>query len=443
MGRKYFAEFPLNASLQSLVESFGLEPGGQHQADFKITAAEVLGMNSSQIKRHLYRRLNQKFPGATDWGTLVGVRPTKLAHSLLDSGFSISDGAAKLQSDHLISAANAMLLMEIAATEKRLPLSPENAASLYISVPFCPTRCSYCSFPAVTLSSKGHLMEKYIDELVLQISQTLEKLYKSGRYLDCMYIGGGTPAVLSAHHAERIYSAVFAHASRQDIIESTFEAGRTDVFESSLFAELKNQGVDRVCVNPQSFDPDVLKRAGRPRSPREFADAMQMVRSFGFKVNADLILGLGGETQASFKEGVRILADMAPENITIHALALKKGSKLQQQGFRTGRAQQLRNMRRDAGEILKNANYLPYYLYRQKQIAGNLENIGYSLPSEECIYNSRIINESSTILACGVGAVGKIVIKGENRHERLPNHRQPEQFIASWRDTTNKLDTML
>lgn len=311
--------------------------------------------------------------------------------------------------------------------------------SLYLSVPFCPTKCRYCSFPMQPLSTKKKLLPQYVEKLKIELEKTLEMLRKKNRRVDCIYFGGGTPSTLPPEAIVEIREILGRTVNFSELKEFTFEAGRTDTVSEELMTLLRSIGADRVSVNPQTFSEAALRHAGRLREAGEFEHAFACAREAGLKINSDLILGLPMEDEDSYLRGLAHLIELRPENITVHALALKRGSPLfgdvVLQGDRSllGKRRMYQRMSEEGDRLLREAGYAPYYLYRQKRMIANLENVGYTLRREDmqtaCLYNSRIMSERFDIVAVGTGGVTKICFPHENRHEQLAGTRSVEEYI--------------
>lgn len=391
---------------------------------------------------------------ANRWGTLTGVRPIRLAHQELVRGLSDEDATRILTIRHGVTSEIAARMVQIARAE--LPFLQENPkrACLYLSIPFCPSRCLYCSFPVETVRRKGKLIPTYLELLLNEVDVSLSLAKKNGLIVDCIYIGGGTPSVLTLEQTETLLSGVDAALRRYGhgaILEYTFEAGRVETIDEEKMRLWKDYGIDRISLNPQSFASEVQVAVGRPLSNAHWELCFDAARRVGFRtVNSDLIVGLPGETVDSFVSGVEQLIALRPENITIHALALKRGSRLNEQLVRQhdahrkgkrGSAAKLEWLPEQGEEtmfdrseaLLMREGYSPYYLYRQMNIKGGLHNVGYALPGHESRYNIRMIEESHSILACGVGAVSK----GKVDHgsfcideRRIANFNSIEEYIA-------------
>lgn len=423
-------------------------------------------VEKDELKRALYRHLCGIFGEPSGWGILVGVRPVKLASQMLARGMTPEDVSHLLVRDYLLAPENANLLVEIGQYENAVAPPRADAprhsgdgagdgmkrrtnASLYLSVPFCPTRCKYCSFPMQPLLTKRRLLPLYFEKLKIELEETLKMLAEERVEIDCIYFGGGTPSTLKPDMIEELGEILRKYIDFEGLREFTFEAGRSDTVDAELIRVLVKIGADRVSINPQSFTEAALRHSLRERPEGEFENAFALARDAGLKINSDLILGLEGEDERQYLDGLRYLVGLRPENITVHALSLKRGSPLF--GERVLHSAALRrdlssrrnrfvSMSRGGAEILEAAGYRPYYLYRQKRILANLENIGYSLEGAGCLYNSRIMSERYDIFAVGTGGVTKICYPAENRHEQIAGTRSVEDYLDHFSKVLERIE---
>ncbi len=355
-------------------------------------------------KLAVYKVLSRKF-GELPWGALTGIRPTKLAYAELAAGRDFAPLFDKMG----VSAQNTRLIREIIS--RQTGVLNAGGQSLYISVPFCPTKCDYCSFITAPVSRT----RQYIDDYITRLVKELESVRNTSPSPRAVYIGGGTPFVLSEEQLERIYVAVTPFLSPS--CEYTVEAGRPDVFTQGKLALSKKYGVGRICVNPQSFLDRTLENIGRKHTAAQTLKAYAMAEKFGFDINLDLIAGLDGESVSDFEYSLEKAAALGPENITVHTLSLKAGAKLKERVDRL-EVGGVEKMILSSREILSAAGYFPYYLYRQKYQAGGLENTGWSKAGKECVYNILTMEEAGDNIAVGAGAISKRVFSGGERIER-------------------------
>lgn len=386
------------------------------------------------LKTNFYDLLSSVEPSQNPYGTLVGIRPVKLVHEMMDYGKSEPWIREFLKSIYKVEDQKIDLMMQIATLERPiLEDQPEDRISLYICIPFCRTRCLYCSFPANPLDKKGHLMGKYVVALQKEIREMADDLVSRGITVDCIYIGGGTPTALTEDQFEDLLNTVTETFDMSKVVEFTVEAGRPDTMSTRKLEAMKTAGVDRICINPQTMVDKTLVAIGRDHRASEVISLYNEAKALDFaKVNMDLIAGLGDENAADMAYTVDELLKLRPENITLHTLAVKRASKLNEhradhdlQG-----AQIVSEMVKLTTEKLLAAGYEPYYMYRQKQMIGNLENIGFALPGSICLYNVRIMEERHSILALGAGAISKVYFKEENRLERFSNSKGLEDYLS-------------
>ena len=360
----------------------------------------------------LYRYLSSKFQVKLPWGALTGIRPTKLFYQQGENAERF------LKEEMEVSEKKYAVLKNISEAQKPYYEVDEDNAAFYIGIPFCPTRCSYCSFISCEIG-KLSAVNEYIDTLIKEIhhAKTLIKKLRS------VYIGGGTPVSPSIENIRKVLEAV----GPVDC-EYTVEAGRADCINEEVLTLLKEYGVNRVCVNPQTFNDSTLQLMGRNHTAKEAVEKYHLAKSFGFKVNMDLIAGLPLETFEDFKRSLEQAIQLRPENITVHTLSLKKGSKLKELCDRLPEGE-VAKMIDYSSTRLTEEGYRPYYLYRQKYQSGNLENTGYSLPGEECIYNIDAMEEIAQNIACGANAVSKRIFMDENRIERIGAPKDVKTYI--------------
>lgn len=344
------------------------------------------------LKLSLYKALSDFSGKKLPWGALTGIRPTKLAYQQ-------GENFEKFFTDvMLVSREKTKLIADILNTQKGIYSRNPDNGNLFVSVPFCPSRCAYCSFISNEISK-----EKYINDYVDKVSEEVRAAKPLIKNLRSVYIGGGTPVALPTDLFKKLMDGIGKHA-----VEYTVEAGRPDAITSEKLQIMKDYGVTRVCVNPQSFSDKTLEVIGRKHTAKDIIEKYALVKSFGFDVNMDLIAGLTGESFEDFKNSIDKAISLSPENVTVHTLCLKAGSKLKESTEKLSDAQ-VADMVEYAHKTLSAAGYNPYYLYRQKYMAGNLENTGYAKKGKECVYNVDIMEETTDIIANGANAVSKKV----------------------------------
>lgn len=389
---------------------------GQKVEIFDDTDSAAGEMEKKELDRILYQKL-VKITGRTlAWGILTGVRPTKLAMQKLEAGWDYETYLSWFQNEMKVSKEKAALAWEIAGREKQLldRLDYENGYSLYVGIPFCPSVCTYCSFSSGALSDWKDRVEEYVDALCKELTFIAE--WSKDKKLNTIYIGGGTPTTLSAEQLERLLACIDQSFSREFLLEYTVEAGRPDSVTKEKLEVLKRHGITRISINPQSMQQKTLDAIGRKHTVEEIYETFHLAREIGFdNINMDLIAGLPGETSEEMEDTLRQIESLAPDSLTVHSLAIKRAAKMEQKdlGEDGGKlAKCLGQMIHAASESAARMGLFPYYLYRQKNIAGNFENVGYAKVDKAGIYNILIMEEKQSIVAAGAGASTKIVLKG-------------------------------
>ena len=373
------------------------------------------------------------------WGILTGVRPAKLL-SRLYSEMGKEQGMKYFKEKLLVSDKKAKLCDQCLRREEEIiSRSKPEYFSLYIAIPFCPSRCNYCSFVSHSIEKAGKLIPEYLELLCKEIEYTASLAKKSNLKLQTIYIGGGTPTTLEAEQLEKLFAKISNCFDLSSLEEYTVEAGRPDTITLSKLEVIKNAGVTRISINPQTMNDEVLKLIERKHTAQQTIDAYKLAVQVGFdNINMDLIAGLCGDTIDSFSNTLDQLLVLSPQSITVHSLSMKRSSKLTKTnssfGIEQGKiADEMVDM---AYERLTQAKILPYYMYRQGKTVGNLENVGYAKPGYEGLYNVYIMDETHTILACGASAVTKLRQPGGNKIERIFNYKYPYEYI-------NGFDTMI
>ena len=389
---------------------------------------QVVRLRKRYAKLVTYELLKQLTGKTMPWGSLTGIRPTKLADQLQREGLDWQRTFTELLG---VSESKTKLVADVLATQGELHKHKDGCADLYIGIPFCVTRCSYCSFTSGEIERLKKYVEPYVDALCKDVDATLEFAKQRGIRIDNVYFGGGTPTSLSAEQLDRIMSHVTL-----DPIEYTVEAGRPDTIDKAKLDVFAKYGVHRISINPQTFNQQVLDVIGRRHTVADIYDKYELAKSYGFVVNMDLIAGLPSETYDMFCHSIDSAIALAPDNITVHTLALKHGSVLREQNYAS--AEDVAKMVEYSHDKLYKAGYLPYYMYRQKFMADNLENVGFCKKGKPCLYNIGIMEEISNILACGTNAISKRIISHENRIERSANAKDVITYIERNDDYLNK-----
>lgn len=391
--------------------------------DLSLSTLRQKSFRKRMVKNHLYlilsALLNKKLP----WGSLTGVRPTKFARDLIEYGeakdYLISE---VLQRDYFVSKDKAELVNNILKNQKCI-IRNDNLVDLYINIPICPTRCSYCSFISSELVKVKDKVNLYLDCLLKEL-EAVKNIIKDKAYIvRTIYIGGGTPTVLTAKQLDRLLSAINFPVS-----EFTVESGRADTITEEKLDIMKRHGVSRISINPQTFCEATLKRIGRKQKNSQILSAYSLALIKGFVVNMDIIAGLPGEKLGIFKRTINTILDLFPNNVTVHTLSLKNGALLKEDASLVNE-RDATSMVNFAQTKLQEMGYKPYYLYRQKNQLCGLENVGYYRDEDVCIFNIDSMEETNTIIGIGAGAISKRVYSIENRIEREPNVKFIEDYI--------------
>lgn len=392
---------------------------------------------ASALSQLLYGLLREHTGLRPPWGMLTGVRPIRLTRNSLERGGEEQAQRVLLEGYDVSREKYALARRIVDAQAPLLAASPANDYSLYIAIPFCPSRCSYCSFVSQTIGRELALIDDYLTCLDEELAATSIAARESGLALETIYIGGGTPTALSEHQLERLLTSVAAHFDVAGAKEYTVEAGRPDCTTAEKLRILKAHGVSRISINPQSFSQQVLQAIGRNHTPRDILRCYEDARRAGHdNINMDLIAGLPGDNEAGFAASLAQALALAPENITLHTLTLKRGADLTQDAHRhVGRPGE---MLAAAYPALAAAGYGPYYLYRQKSTLENLENTGWALPGREGLYNILMMEETRPVLAAGAGSCTKLVAGAGRVIKRLYNPKYPADYLRGFDAVTEK-----
>ena len=412
----------------------------------KISDADILSKSELRniLKRKIYNNLSEITGQSLPWGTLTGVRPVRLASKLLREKGGKEAAADALRELYYVNEEKAALAADIAYRQKRIfdELHPEASDktvlpsySLYVGIPFCPSRCSYCSFASYPIDKWQGRLDEYFGALSRELD--FVRQLHADESPDTLYIGGGTPTSLNADALDRLLELIGSKINISSVIEYTLEAGRPDSITKDKLEVMKRHSVERICINPQTMNDTTLKRIGRHHSANNIRDAFAMAREAGFEnINMDIILGLPGETEDDVKYTLEEIEKLKPDDLTVHSLALKRGSVLKEEWLDWTEEEALgvislhNSTIRLAGESASSMGLKPYYLYRQKNIAGNFENTGYARPSKEGIYNMVIMEEVQSLIACGAGTVSKFVSADGKNITRCDTPKDIEQYIS-------------
>lgn len=381
-------------------------------------------------KINFYEALSAHYNKTFEWGSLTGVRPTKVAYKLLEQGVNQVFLKEKLMQEYKISEDKAKLIVEIIKNQKCI-IKNDNLIDLYINIPICPSRCKYCSFISAEYDAVKNVIDDYLNALTKEIKAVKDIIKNKNLIVRSIYVGGGTPSVLSENQLKILLSELSF-----DVSEFTVECGRPETITREKLQVLKDFGVTRICVNPQTFTAKTLKLIGRQHTIKDVINAYAMAVEFGFDVNIDLIAGLADETLTNFKKSIKCALEMAPQNITIHTLAVKRGSHLctgkigDNESTNALHEQEVKKMIEFAHQKLIEEGYKPYYIYRQKNTPLGLENVGYCQKNKVCLFNVDSMEDSCSIIACGANAVSKRVFSIDGRIERNDNVKFIQDYIS-------------
>lgn len=402
-------------------------------------SADITGLERKEVKktlkRLLYHWLEDYSKQKQLWGDLTGIRPVKIVLDLLERGESIEEAKKIFQEEYLVSDEKTALSLEIAEKEQTViqKTSQKQGYSLYIHIPFCPSTCLYCSFTSNPIAKWKDKTNQYLDCVEKELD--FIKGHMGAYTLDSVYIGGGTPTTLEPEQLERLFFMLEERFDMQSILEFTVEAGRPDSITKEKLLTLKRHQVSRISINPQTMNDATLKLIGRAHTVEDIRSTFQLARECGFDcINMDLILGLPGETQKELSHTLKEVQKLKPDNLTIHSLAIKRAARLNLQmefyeKLMDHTLEEQSNQMNLVDQCARALSMEPYYLYRQKNMAGNLENVGYAVPGKEGIYNIMMMEEQQTILAVGAGASTKIIPKDNQLVVRVENVKDVNQYM--------------
>ena len=389
------------------------------------------------LQRSYYLAALQVLPAAPPWGALSGVRPTKLSTKCLMAGGSEKDAEKLLREVYFVSPERARLCVDASrhTVEAAKKLDADDL-SVYIGIPFCPTRCAYCSFVSQSIERFGEFLPAYLDALLREIAHTGALLKDSGFHIRTLYMGGGTPTTLSSAQMAQLLEAVNRNFDLSRCLEFTVEGGRPDTLDPQKLRVIKDGGATRISINPQTMSDKVLEAVGRRHTARQTVEAYEQAVKAGFDdINMDLIAGLPADDAAGFADSIRQVLDLNPSNITVHTLALKKGAALFGSRMELPSQEAVAAMLAGAEDALRQNGYEPYYLYRQKYMSGSFENTGWCRPGYTGLYNIYMMEELHTILSLGGGGMNKINLP-EEKLARYHNPKIPQDYIS-------RIDTIL
>ena len=387
----------------------------------------------NKIKRRLYVVLKSLTGKKLPWGTLTGIRPTKIAMTKLEEGDNEQEIFDYMKKTYFTSDEKIKLSIEIAERERQLlsAIDYQNGYSLYIGIPFCPTTCLYCSFTSYPIEKWRGRTQLYLDALYREMDYVAEK--KRGCTLDTVYFGGGTPTSLSAEDLDQLFTRLKKTFDLSSVQEFTVEAGRPDSITAEKLEVLKKHVITRISINPQTMKQETLQLIGRRHTVEDVKKTFYQAREMGFdNINMDLIIGLPEEGIEDVRTTLEAIKELAPDSVTVHSLAIKRAARLNtmKDVYKDLKITNTQEMIDLTAQCARQMGLEPYYLYRQKNMAGNFENVGYAAPGKACIYNVLIMEEKQTIIGCGAGTTTKRLFAKENRIERVENVKDVEQYIS-------------
>ena len=406
-------------------------------------ADETVRLRRQTLQQSYYLAAIQLLEVLPPWGALAGVRPTKLSTRHILEGGTAQSADKMLRDIYYVTPQRRKLAIDCSvSTVNAARLMDEKDISLYVGIPFCPTRCTYCSFVSRTIGRKTELLNPYLEALLKEIRVSGRLLAESGKALRTVYIGGGTPTSLSAPQMAYLLDAIRDNFDLSRCLEFTVEGGRPDTLDAEKLRTIAAHGADRMSINPQTMEDQVLRACGRPHKAADVVRAYQEALDAGFKaINMDLIAGLPQDSLAGFQRSLDTVAALNPANITVHTLALKKGADLFEKRVALPTAGEVTAMVAYANDRLAAGSYKPYYLYRQKYMSGSFENVGWSRDNLDCLYNIYMMEELHTILSLGGGGMNKVNLPG-GRLERFHNPKFPEQYIEMIDDVCRQKEEM-
>lgn len=425
--------------------------GTEKKADYKVAFNSNVSEKDQfkQVKNaiaHVYLNVLQQWTGITQkWGILTGIRPTKLLHKKVMQEVPKEKAHEQLMKEYLISQEKIDLMQEI--IDRQLAVVPDlyhlkNEVSIYIGIPFCPTKCAYCTFPAYAINGRQGSVDSFLGGLHYEMREIGKWLKERNIKITTVYYGGGTPTSISATEMDMLYEEmVTSFPNVEKIREITVEAGRPDTITEEKLKVLQKWNIDRISINPQSYTQETLKAIGRHHTVEETIEKFKLAREMNMNnINMDLIIGLPGEGTAEFVHSLNETEKLMPESLTVHTLSFKRASEMtkNKEKYKVAEREEVEQMMELASQWTKQHGYAPYYLYRQKNILGNLENVGYALPNQESIYNIVIMEEVQTIIGLGCGAASKFIHPHTGGIIHFANPKDPKSYNENYQEYTNK-----
>lgn len=400
-----------------------------------ITGTDKKSRKNS-LRRFLFICLKDITKEIHPWGILIGIRPSKIALNLLKEGNSEEEVVKIFEKEYLAREDKARLCIDVAKFEEEIVNKEQNTISIYIGMAFCPTKCMYCSFTSNPIGTYKKMVMPYVESLIKEIKAMGRYIDEKKLKIETVYFGGGTPTSVSSGEFQMVMDEIFkAFIDGKNVKEFTVECGRPDSLNYEKLKTMKECGVSRISINPQTMNDKTLKLIGRIHTSDDIKEKFKMARELGFNdINMDLIIGLPGEGHKEFLKTKNDLLELKPDSITIHGLALKRGSVMYEnfvlkKGIRISEHAEIAEMYDEAKDLASKLGLKPYYMYRQKNMVGNMENLGYAKKGSECIYNIQMIEERQSVIALGAAAVSKVVFLDEDRIERFPNIKDLHEYV--------------
>lgn len=399
---------------------------------------ESLGEDiKNSLRRFLFLCLRNITNDIYPWGILIGIRPSKIALKLLKEGNTEEEVIEIFKDKYLAHEDKARLCIDVAKAEERIVNKDKNNIAIYIGMAFCPTKCLYCSFTSNPIGVHKKLVMPYLDALTKEIKGISEYVKEKNLNIESVYFGGGTPTAVNDDEFAMIMKEIHDNFIKDNNVEEfTVECGRPDTLTKNKLQVMKDYNVNRISINPQSMNDKTLKLIGRTHSSNDIKEKLKLARELGFdNINMDIIIGLPGEKHEDAINTKNELMKLRPDSITVHGLALKRGSRMYEEfilkkGIEVTSQEEIIKMYEESKKLAENLGISPYYMYRQKNMVGNMENLGYAKEGKECIYNIQMIEERQTIIALGAAAVSKVIFLEEDRLERFPNLKDLHEYIS-------------
>lgn len=418
---------------------------GKYNEDEIIYSLDNKFKLKEEIRRALFLYLTNITGKKMPWGTLIGIRPCKIALEKIREGMSEENIINYYNEHYITSRSKSELCIDIAKKEINFINENSDSISIYVDMPFCPTRCLYCSFTSNPIKACKDIIEPYINKLCYEMSEISSYIEKKKLKIECVYFGGGTPSSVNNEQFEKVLNSIYNNFIKsKNVKEFTVECGRPDSITENKLISMKKYGVSRISINPQTMNDETLRLIGRNHKSSDVVDKFILARKLGFdNINMDIIVGLPLEGINEIKKTCMEVLKLKPDSLTVHGLSIKRGSKLHEEILKSGCYEKVSQdelilMFEETLKASVKLGMKPYYMYRQKNIIGNMENIGYSLPKKEGLYNIEMIEERQTIIGIGADGVTKVFFKDENRIERFPNVKDVREYIIRIDEMINK-----